>query len=162
MAEDSNITESWKDKIYEVKLTDMMVNTSKYLTMYNTLPTYENLRQAFLVMKSFVYTMIYSNYYLKQFEEKVKPVMEDLEIILFGDPETKEVNDVCKKHGVEIEVEKHGKMKKIILHNGQVLIKDMWEAYFLVKQWGYDMGLFLTKPYERRYGIDAIQEAMEI
>jgi len=162
MSEDTTITESWKDKIYEVKLTELMVNTGKYLTMFNTLPTYENLRQSFLILKSFVYTVIYSNYYLKQFNEKVKPVMDDLEIILFGDPETKTVNEKCMDHKVELEVLKRGKMKKIIIHNGEVLIKEMWEIYFLVKQWCYDMGLFLTKPYEKRYGIDAIEEAMEI
>lgn len=160
--EDSMITESWKDKIYEIKLTDLMVKTGNYLTMYNALPTYENLRQAFLILKSFAYTMIYSPYYIKQFQEKVKPILEDLEIILFGDPQTREVFEKCKSYGVFLETVKRGRMGKIVLHNGENLIKQMWEIYFLIKQWGYDMGLFLTKPYEKRYGIDAIEEAMEI
>ena len=70
----SEITESWKDKTYEGKLTEFYFNSLKILTESQAKPVLENLRVAHSVIQGLAYGLIYSKIFLEEFEKEIKPV----------------------------------------------------------------------------------------
>jgi len=160
MAEGKDITESWKEKNYEEKYTELYFRVAIILSEANVLPIIPNVQRAFSAVKATAYTLIYNNKYLKEFEEHVKPSLETIEKVLYG----KEDSDECLKAQAELGVivEKDPKTKELKISNMQNIIHELYEIFFLVKQWSYEMGFFAKKPFDRKYGIKAIEDVMSM
>ena len=154
---EKELTESWKDKNYEVMLTQYYFKVVTYLKEASRLAVLPNLRIAFTEVKSLAYSLIYSPHHLQEFEKKVKPVLEDVELILYGKPENARVGNLMSKYGIMITSDRHGKTS---VENAQVLISELWEVLFLLKQWAYEQGMFMVKPMSRKLGTEAIEDAL--
>lgn len=152
---DSTVTESWKEKKYEDLLTARLFETEKVLKLCAFNPTIENLKMAFLQVRGFISVMIYTGKYLQKLEADIQPLLNELEIVIWGDPKDYRVIELRDKYGVLIEETRDGPRAK----NGQNIIRELDQAFFIVKQWGYDEGFFAVKPAYRKLGARAIGEA---
>ena len=139
----SEITESWKEKNYEYELTELFFQTSKRMGHATQEPTIENLKLAFSSVTAFANSLIYNKKYRGEYESKVKPVIKDINTIIFGSMNSMEVNTVCRKYNVKKSV---GKFKQQEITNIPSLISELWEILHLLKQWAYEMGFFAKKP----------------
>lgn len=160
MTEGKDITESWKEKNYEEKYTEFFFRVGTILTEANVVPTIPNVQRAFSAVKATAYALIYNNKYLKEFEKTVKPSLETIEKILYGKDDNVECQKAQIKFGVMIK--KDPKTNQPEISNIQNIIHELWEIFFLVKQWSYEMGFFAKKPFDRKYGIKAIEDVMSM
>lgn len=156
---EKQVTESWADKTYEVELTDLLFSTLQKMRRAQESPVVEIVRQAFSMVKTLAFGLVYSPKYNMEFDEKVKPVLQDLEVLLFGDYKRAEVRNMAAKYFVRLNV--NNKTKAVTFDNIQNIIKELWEITYLIKQWGYDEGFFAVKPQDRRYGKDAVDSVMD-
>ncbi len=158
--QDKDITESWKEKIYEEKYTDFFFKVGAILANANNTPTLPNVQQAFSGVKSVAYILIYNRVFMESFNEHIKPVLSDIEKILYGNEENEECQKAQAKFKVKIQTEPKTGERKII--NIQHILHELWEIYFLVKQWAYQMGFFARKPFVRKYGKEAMQDVLDM
>jgi hypothetical protein len=154
---DRVLTEAYRDKNYEEKMTELYFEVMRELKKAETFPSIEYAKIGLAEANSFIEAMIFSKKHLMLFNQKVRPVIKDIRVILFGDPRLPSVREVCEKYRVEIRLVQNKKE----LNNGLALIEQLREAVFLVKQWGYEQGMFLTKPMEKKFGLEAISETMD-
>jgi hypothetical protein len=159
MPEDrKELTEYSKKREYEEKLTDELIRAFHVLESVSNDPTYENLRVAYNTVETFTNLNVYSSHYLKKLSEKIKPELTNLQIVLFGDLDSKET---LKRFALyEIFIENYE--GKIRVYNPQNILKEMREILFLVKQYGYAQGLYLQKPYDRKFGNEAISDVLKM
>jgi hypothetical protein len=84
--------------------------------------------------------------------------MEDIEIILQGDHRDMNVVRKMMSYHVRIVSLPGGQIE---IQNGPLLVKQLTECLFLVKQWAYAMGLFLPKPLDRKHGTALLDDVMQ-
>ena len=65
------VTESWKDKIYEIQFTEKFVLTNDILQHAQEFPTIENIRRAFAAVKRTSYELIENAKYADTFTNRV-------------------------------------------------------------------------------------------
>jgi hypothetical protein len=159
MAE-TEVTESWREKIYEEQYTMFFFDVGKKLVAANLMPTIANVQTAFSAVRGAAYMLIYDNTHVEKFQNQVRPPLNTVELVLFGNQGTKEVQDAQSALKVMISTNPKTHQKTIV--NMQNVIKELWEAYFLVKQWAYEMGFFAKKPFGRKYGKDAIDDIIDM
>lgn len=153
----SEVTESWRDKNYEGLLTDYYFEITKRIKNASNLPILFNLKLAFSDLKSFSYSVVYSPDHLKKFESDIKPILDDIEKILYGSEEDVNVLKIMRKYGVTISRDRHN---RVSVNNSQAIIGQLWEVLFIIKQWAYEQGFFVVKPFSRKVGIEALEDAM--
>ncbi len=156
--EEREVTESYKGNDYEGEFTKDFFITKRNLVYVQSVPVVENLKVAFANVKGISYALIHSVFYMKQFKEKVKPVLDEIEKILYGNHDNPAIKNLCSKYGVSVHKDPRGK-KSIVFDNSQNLLNELWEIFYLVKQWAYREGFFAKKPFERRYGKAAMEDA---
>lgn len=149
------ITESWKEKNYEYELTELFFQTTRRMGFASQEPTIENMKLAFSSVRAFANALIYNSKYRGEYESKVKPVLEDINIIIFGEMNSVKINNICMKYNVKKSV---GKFKQIEITNIPAIITELWECLYLLKQWAYEMGFFAKKPWEKQFGKSAMQD----
>lgn len=153
---EKEVTESWKDKIYELKLTDQFFETDRILRDCGIMPVLPNIKKAFSYVKGLAYSTVYSKYYMDKFKTDLEPILKDIENILYGSNSDYSVRMTMKKYRVKIETNRHG---KVTVENAQNIISQLWDIYFIIKQFAYDMGFFVTKPFSRSFGTEAMEDA---
>lgn len=153
------VTDSWSKKTYEFELTEFYFKSLTVLTRAQAAPVIENLRAALSAVHAFAYGLIYKKY-LSNFKEKVQPVLKDIEKIIYGVSDSPEVMNLCARYGVQIVSDRTGRKKTIT--NIQNLLHELWEIFFLVKQWAYEEGFFAKKPIERKFGKEAMEDVFNM
>jgi hypothetical protein len=153
------VTESWKERHFEIKLADLFFSASNMLAKASVNPVLMNLRQAFAKIQEFSRASPYSKPYLDKFDKNVSPVLDDLNKILFGNLDNPDIVMLCHKYDVSI---KHGKYGNNSVENAQNILDELHQVLFLVKQWGNEQGIYFTKPSDRKYGSEAISEVMNM
>lgn len=151
------VTESWKDKIYEKKFTEYYFEILEQLRRASNFPIINNLKMAFNSVRAISYGTVFSRYHMIEFNIKVKPVLDEINTILYGKIEDAIVMRMMEKYGMNITQNRHGRVE---VNNAQNIIKQLWEILFFIKQWAYEEGFFVVKPFSRRVGTDAIEDAM--
>lgn len=154
---DQVLTESWKDKRYENDLTSLYFEVIRKISRTRTSPTLEMLREAYTAAMEFLQAVVYSKQHLKEFKKRVIPVMEDIELILYGQPGRREIVEKAFEYGVRLVNVKN----RPEIEGGILLLRKIDDRVFLVKQWAYEEGLLLTKPIERKYGLEALEDVLE-
>lgn len=155
-----DVTESWREKNYEEKYTDFFFRAGMLMAETNNLPTTENVQRSFSAVKSVAYVLIYSNAIMKKFRSMVKPVLKDIEIVLYADMDSRDF--IRAERNLGITVQNDPRTKKRTITNAQNILSELWEIYFFTKQWAYEMGFFAKKPFGRKYGKEAIQDVMDM
>ena len=156
--ENKELTEFSKKREYEEKMTDELIATFKVLEGVGNDPTYQNLRTGWNRVVTFAELNIKNSYYMAKYLERVKPVMDDIEIILFGSLQTKDIYVKMKKYGVLVQTQKGN----VVVHNPQKIVHELREIANWLMQIGYSQGLYLQKPYDRKFGNEAISDVMEM
>jgi len=150
------ITESWKDKIYEIKFTEQWFEASKILSMAQESPTIENIRKAFAFVKRSLNALLKNKKFNDEFDTKVKPELLLIDYILWGDPN----NPVCmiamNEYGIRAVYDP--RRKKTNYTNIQNVLNQLWDLHRLSGEWARQQGFFVRKPYDRKYGMDGIAE----
>ena len=154
---DKIITETYKDKRFEEDLTKLYFRVMRQLGAARYIPSIEYAKMAYAAASEFIEAVVYSKVHLERYQEKVRPVMHDIELIIHGDPRLPSVQAVAQKYGARVFFSRN----KAELENGLKVINQISQAVFLVKQWALEMGLWLPKPLERKYGRDAMAEVLE-
>lgn len=154
---DKILTESYRDKRYEEDLTKLYFRVMTQIGTSRTTPSIEYARLAYAVTMEFVESVVYSKTHLERYQKKVRPIMKELEIVIYGDPRLPSVQAVAGKYDARVFLARN----KPELQNGLKIINQLSQVVFLVKQWAYEQGLLLPKPLERKYGIDAMAEVLE-
>jgi len=157
--DDIAITESWNDKNYEYKLTDFFFSVMETIRITTYMPTYDNLKKAFSDVKGYSNTLLYSDHFLKKYKNDIKPVLDMVEIALFGQPGNEEVIKVWETLGITISKNRHGETK---VTNAQRIISELSGVMFILKQFTYEQGFFAKKPKERIYGKAGIEAVGEM
>jgi hypothetical protein len=158
MGQERVITETYRDKRYEEDYTKLFFYASKVLSGARAQPCLAQIKQAYAAVQEFITATVFSNTYLNLYGKKVKPVMEDVEIILQGDPGNMSVVRKMMDYNVRIVTRPGGQIE---IQNGPLLIKQLTECLFLVKQWAYEEGLFLPKPLDRKHGTALLDDVMQ-
>lgn len=148
------LTETWRDKRFENDLTRSYFDVSAIIAKARRYPCLEYVKDAYTAGKKFINDMIYSKAHLKAKKEHVNDIMDDIELILFGDPMKYEVVAKAMEYNVRL-ISKRGRSEII---GGVLLLKIIEDKVFLVKQWAYSSGLFFPTPIDRKYGRAAIEE----
>lgn len=148
------LTETWRDKRFENDLTKSYFAVSDVIAKARRYPCLEYIKDAHTAAKKFINDMIYSKVHLKSRKEHVNAIMDDIELILFGDPMNYEVVAKAMEYGVRL-ISVHGKPGVV---GGVLLMKIIEDKVFLVKQWAYASGIFFPTPLERKFGLEAIEE----
>ncbi|MCX6817731.1 MAG: hypothetical protein NTU57_02645 [Candidatus Aenigmarchaeota archaeon] len=151
------LTEAYRDKNYEEKLTELFFEVMRDLRTAENCPAIENVRQALADANCFIESVVFSKNHLARYNEKVRPVMNDIRRIVFGNPLLPSVRMVGLKYGASVVLVRN----KPELQNGLALVEQLKSAIFLVKQWAYEEGLFLSKPMDKRIGMEAIESTMQ-
>lgn len=151
------LTETWRDKRFENDLTRAYFDVSAVIAKARRYPCLEYIKDAYTAARKFIDDVIYSKEHLKMRSEVVKPVLKDVELILFGDPGKKEVVEKAMKYKTRL-IRQRGRYE---LLGAPIILGLIADRVFLVKQWGYEAGLFFPRPIEKKYGRDAISEALE-
>ncbi len=154
---DEILTETWKDKRYENDLTKLYFEMLREISRCRRAPAMENLKTAYTAAMEFLEACVYSKQHLKEYRDHVIPVMRDVELILFGDPNKFDVVKKAFDYGVRLVNVKN--RPEIV--GGPVILRRIADRVFLVKQWAYEEGLLLPKPIERKYGLDALEDVLE-
>jgi hypothetical protein len=154
---DRVLTETFRDKRYEEDLTKLYFRVMREIGVARAMPSIEYAKSAYAAAVEFCEAVVFSKEHLARYREKIHPVLEDVELILYGDHRLPSVQAIVLEYGVRL-LRIAGKME---LEAGNNLIKQLSQAVFLVKQWAYEEGLFLPKPIDRKYGTDAISEVLE-
>lgn len=155
---EKTLTESWKDKRYEEDLTKLYFNATRDLRMAHSMPNLGYIRNAYSAVREFCEATVYSKKHLTLYQANVKPILEAAQLILYGQPNDMSVVSVSVDYEVRLRMIR-GQME---IENGVNLLNQLSEILFLVKQWAYDQGLLLSKPIDRKYGTDAIEDNMKM
>jgi len=150
------LTESWKDKRYEPNLTDFYFEVSRKIMNVSVIPNLINLRIAFSAVERFINDLIYKGAYFKTYEEHMRPTMNEIKCILYGNPNDVNTLKMMAKYGVLIDFDRFGRP---IVFNAQNILDQLNQTLFLAKQIAYAEGLFLVKPFSKVVGIEAIEHA---
>lgn len=153
---DKVLTETYRDKRYEEDLTKLYFEVLEKLDRANFAPTMDNIKTAFSAVKTFSEGMIYSKDHLKLYRDKIRPVLHDIQTILYGNP--RDMNVVSKS--LDYDAGLQSIKGSVVLKNGVNLLNEMSEVLFLVKQYAYDQGLLLPKPVEKKLGMDGIENTL--
>lgn len=154
------ITESWNDKIYELKFTDKFFQTSDILLSANESPNVPNVMRAYSAVKALANALVYNNFYMEKYNKQVKPALETIDFVLYGNPDNDKV--LIAQSRLDVIIEQDAKTNTKTIKNIQNIIKELYEIFFLIKQWAYEEGFFAKKPFERKYGKDAISDIMQM
>jgi hypothetical protein len=154
---DRILTETYRDKRYEEDLTKLYFRVMQQIGQSRTTPCIEYARIAFSAATEFVEAVVYSRTHLERYQDKVQPVLKDIELILYGDPRLPSVQAVAARYDARVFLS----LNKPELQNGLKVINQLGQIVFLVKQWAYEQGLLLPKPLERKYGIDGMADVLE-
>lgn len=155
---DRTLTESYRDKRYEEDLTKLYFRATGDLRAAHNTPTLEYVRFAYSAVREFTEATVYSKAHLELFQKKVRPVLEAAQLILYGNPRSMDVVSASIDMNTRL-VMRRGRLE---IENGVYLLNQLSEVLFLIKQWAYDQGLLLSKPIDRKFGIDAIEDNMEM
>lgn len=160
MAEDRVATESWKDKIYEPKLTESLFDATEILAKISVSPTVENLKIGLAEVMRFYINLITTPFFMKKIKsDKIKDRLEEIEVMLYGNEEDERVVKLRAKYDIDIETDRH---KKTVIKNAQNILKELREVIYILKQFASEQGFFITKPSERKYGKVAIEDTFEM
>lgn len=154
---DEVLTEAYRDKNYERSLTDLYFDVMKQLKICESFPSIEYARTALAESSNFIEAVVLSPHHLKLYGKTVEPVIDDIRTILHGDPRLPSVISKSAEYNVYV-VQRYNKPE---LRNGLFLILQLKQAIFLMKQWAYEQGMFLIKPIDRKFGVEAIEEALQ-
>lgn len=155
---DRVLTETYKDKRYEEDLTQLYFKVMNNINLAHTYPTIEYIKAAYGSARGFCEALVYSKNHLIKYRDLIKPVLNDSQTILFGDPRDPSVAEVSLRYGCRV-IRKSGKLE---ITNGVVVLNQLSEIIFLAKQYAYQQGLLLPKPMDKKYGIEAIEENLQM
>jgi hypothetical protein len=154
MAEE--LTESWKDKIYEIKFTEKWFDASDILSIAQESPSIENIRKAFSYVKRSLNTLLQNAEFQEKFKDTINPELDIIEYILYGNTN----NPLCVKalmdYGVQAKFDP--RRKKTVYMNIQNVLKQLWALHRLSGEWARSQGFFVRKPFGRKFGMDGISE----
>lgn len=153
---DKVLTESYRDKTYEKDLTELYFEVTNNVARANVNPSIEYIKIAYGSVKQFSEAVVFSMEHLKRYKDTVSPVMNDMQMILYGDARTPTHARAAIKYNTRI-VFRQGKQE---IENGVNVLNELSQILFLIKQWAYEQGLLLTKPIDRKYGTDAIEDVL--
>lgn len=154
---DHVLTETYRDKRYEEDLTKLFFRVLHDLSEARKTPAIEYLKMAYSSASEFCQAVVFSKEHLVRYRAKVSPVLDGIQLILYGDHRLPSVRKVAIDLGVNM-VRQNGRDE---LEGGPIVVRQLDNVIFLVKQWAYEEGLFLPKPIDRKYGTDAISETLE-
>lgn len=156
MAEE--LTESWKDKIYEIKYTEQWFDAGKVLSIATEAPTIENIRKAYAFVKRSLNTLLKNKAFADSFKAQVKKELLNIDYILFGNPNNPIVLGALQDYGVQAVYDP--RRKRTTYDNIQNVLNQLWDLHGLSGEWAREQGFFVRKPYARKYGMDGIAETM--
>jgi hypothetical protein len=117
------------------------------------LPVLDNVKLAFACVNTFAKGLIYKKT-LDQYKKNIKPELDNVEIVLYGDMDDASANQLRAVYHVRLEKQRDG---SVVIVNAQNIIKSLDSVAFVVKQLSYDEGFFAKKPWERTTGVKAIE-----
>ena len=153
------ITESWKEKVFEVKYTEDWFEAGKILAEAQETPTIENIRRAFAHVKRSANALIENSNYADEFTNMIKPELRKMDLILYGNKMNPEVMIAMMEYGIIAVSDPRRKTETLI--NVQNILNQLWDIYRLTKQWAYKMGFFVRKPYDKKFGMSGIHEIFQ-
>jgi hypothetical protein len=153
---DKVLTENYRDKIYEIDLTRLYFDVQRSISNADFNPSLENVRGAYSVARNFCEAVVFSKTHLERYSKLIKPVISDIQLILYGDSRDARVFSVCQKYNAYVRKVRGD----LVLLNGAMLMNQIHEMIFLIKQWAYEEGLFLPKPIDKKYGTGAISDSL--
>ncbi len=150
------LTESYRDKRYEEDLTKLYFDVTAQVAKATYNPTIEYIRSAYSAVRQFSEAVVFSTEHLNRYNKLVVPVLSDMQLVLYGDVRSPLHAKAAIKYNSKI-VFRCGKNE---IENGINILNELSQVLFLIKQWAYEQGLLLTKPIDRRYGTEAIEDAL--
>ena len=150
------LTESWKDKIYEIKFTEKWFEASDVLSVAQETPTVENIRKAFAFVRKSLNILLKNVEFQETYKKQVRPELLKIDFVLFGNHQ----NPICMKamqeYGVQVIYDP--RRKRTTYNNIQNVLNQLWNLHGLSGEWARQQGFFVRKPHERKYGMDGIAE----
>lgn len=155
---DRVLTETYRDKRYEEDLTKLYFQVLERLDLAHAAPTLEYIKAAYSSVRRFSESLVYSKEHLLKYRDMIRPTVLDIQTILYGDPRMPSTIRAASRYGARV-VKHRGKFE---IQNAPNILNQLSEVVFLVKQYAYEQGLFLPKPMDRKFGIEAIEDNLKM
>lgn len=155
---DRVLTETYRDKRYEEDLTKLYFEAMRYLHNAHNAPTLEYIKVAYSKSREFSEALIYSKEHLVKYRDKVRPTLEKIQTILYGDIRSPGTIRAASEYKCRL-IKRHGKLEIV---NGVRVLNQLSQIVFLVKQYAYQQGLLLPKPMDKKFGIEAIEDNLRM
>ena len=152
------MTETYRDKRYEEDLTKLYFEAMRFLHGAHLAPTLEYIKGAYSKTREFCDALVYSREHLIKYSEHVRPNLEQIQLVLYGDLRSPAAVRAASKYSCRV-IKKRGKYEII---NGVKILNQLSEILFLTKQYAYQQGLLLPKPMDKKFGIGAIEDNLKM
>lgn len=161
MTEPMEVTESWRDKRYEFIYTqERIFRASDSLIKANEIPTIDNVKTAFSDVKGEATDLIENKKFTEIYDKQIKPELDKIEMVLFGNRSSEECLKAMSEYDVFVNYDPRTGNEEIININN--IIKVLWDIHRITKQWAYYLGFLAKKPFAKKFGMQAIEEGLEI
>lgn len=158
MNDQTSITQSWKDKIYDVELTKKLFSIIEMQNLAFISPVLETLKAYYSQVEGLYTILVYGSFYLKK-SEYIKTKLKEIQTMLYGDQNDARVLELLKTYKVFIRRDRYG---KATVFNAQNIINELQDIVFILKQWAYKLGFLVPPKRDRLIGMEAIQDVAEM
>lgn len=155
---DRVLTETYRDKRYEEDLTKLYFDAMRYLHVAHGAPTMEYIKAAYSKSREFIDALVYSKEHLLKYRDKIRPTMDTIQTILYGDPRSPMAVRAARSFNCRV-IKRHTKLELV---NGVTVLNQLSQLVFLAKQYAYEQGLLLPKPMNKKFGIEAIEDNLKM
>lgn len=153
------VTEDWKREYEKIILSRKFATASALLGLAFSNPTEFTIKQALGASYDCVQNMpIGENKDHQDRRDDMLKELDEIEIVIFGKPDSKATADMKKKYGIETKMERRGVKMVPVIQNFPEVLKHLRSVLVKAGDFATSIGLRVTLPKEHRYGMERLLE----
>jgi len=146
------LTEAWTQKpLYHFNSIRIYCNNA--LSEANRLQTYEAINYAFNKVKEYLMAICLKRDMLND----QKKELNEIEICLYGDPESTKTITLWQKYHIYISTTEYGEK---IIHNGLNIVNALYKIFQEISEEAYNNNLIIPLPFERKSPVERLDEVL--
>ena len=150
------LTEQWLNKNYEPLLTEDFRHAKDVIAKARISPTIEYIIVAHAAVVAIVDNLLLSQHYLEAEKRLILPKLDEIGQLLHADFRMPSVQVLCRRYNTMISM----KRNKREISNGIAIVNMLSEVFRVLRQFAGNQGFFVTKPQDRKYGLEALEDVM--
>jgi len=149
---DERLTEAWTERpLHTFNALRAICNTA--IAEANRLQTYDAISFAFCRVKEYLMAICLKRDMLNE----QKKELNEIEICLYGDPESSKTITLWQKYGIRIDVDEFGEK---IIYNGVNIVNALYKIFQEVSEEAYRNNLIIPVPFEKKSPVERLEEVL--